>query len=169
MELNYTAPAYITGAILTAYIFEYYKLVKTFKVGLIIAIVLTIIGRIGFLFFLEVVQDRMYGNKEAVELVQTYAKDDDSFYGDHLTIAAYLKYYLKGHPDTDLALPSRFSQYDMWRKKDYLKDGLILTTDPELKRLNTLYKNVALTDTLTVKKGIKKTKTFYIYRVSSVK
>ncbi|MFT7002669.1 MAG: 4-amino-4-deoxy-L-arabinose transferase-like glycosyltransferase [Sulfurimonas sp.] len=169
MELNYTAPAYITGAILTAYIFEHYKLFKTFKVGLIIAIVLTIIGRIGFLFFLEVVQDRMYGNKEAVELVQTYAKEGDSFYGDHLTIAAYLKYYLKGHPDTDLALPSRFSQYDMWREKDYLKDGLVLTTDPELKRLDKLYNIVALIDTITVKKGIKKTKTYYIYRVSSVK
>lgn len=169
MELNYTAPAYISGAILTAYIFEHYKLIKTFKVGLIIAIVLTIIGRFGFIFYLEIVQDRMYGNKEAVELLQTHAKEGDSFYGDHLTIAAYLKYYLKGHPETDLAIPSRFSQYDMWREKDFLKDGLVLTRDPELSRLEALYSDVKLVDTLTVKKGIKKTKTLYIYRVSNVK
>ncbi|WP_294962309.1 glycosyltransferase family 39 protein [Sulfurimonas sp.] len=169
MELNYTAPAYISGAILTAYIFEHYKLVKTFKVGLIIAIVLTIIGRFGFLFYLEVLQDRMYGNREAVQLLQTHVKEGDSFYADHLTMAAYLKYYLKGHPDTDLAVASRFSQYDMWRQNDFLKDGLVLTRDPEINRLNTRYNNVELIDTLTVKKGINKTKTLFIYRVSNVK
>jgi len=169
MELNYTAPAYIAGAILTAYIFEQYKLVKTFKVGLFIAILITLIGRIGFLFYLEVVQDRMYGNREAVQLLQTHAKEGDSFYGDHLTIAAYLKYYLKGHPDTDLALPSRFSQYDMWRKNNFLKDGLVLTRDPEIKRLKTLYKDVKLVDTLKVKKGINGEKTLYIYRVTNAK
>ena len=169
MELNYTAPAYIAGAILTAYIFEHYKLVKTFKIGLIIAIVLTLIGRFGFLFYLEIVQDRMYGNREAVQLLQTHAKEGDSFYGDHLTIAAYLKYYLKDYPDTDLALVSRFSQYDMWREQNFLKDGLVLTTNPELKRLKSLYHNAKLIDTLTVKKGIKKTKTLYIYRVTNKK
>jgi len=169
MALNYSAPAYISGAILTAYMFERYKLVKTFKVGLIIAIVFTLLGRVGFLFYLEIIQDRMYGNKEAVELVQTHAKEGDSFYGDHLTIAAYLKYYLKGHPDTDVAPSSRFSQYDMWRKKGYLKDGLVLTRDPELKRLQALYNDVKLVDTLTVKRGIDKTKSLYIYRVTNVK
>ncbi|WP_415395861.1 ArnT family glycosyltransferase [Sulfurimonas sp. CS5] len=169
MELNYTAPAYISGAILTAYIFEHYKLVRLFKVGLIIAIILTIIGRFGFLFYLEIVQDRMYGNKEAVQLLQTHVKEGDSFYGDHLTMAAYLKYYLKGHPDTDVAPKNRFSQYDMWREKDYLKNGLVLTRDPELKRLKALYNDVELVDSITVKKGITKTKTLYIYRVSNVK
>lgn len=169
MELNYSAPAYIGGAILTAYIFDHYKLVKTFKIGLAIALILTIIGRFGFLFYLEIVQDRMYANKEAVELLQRYAQKDDSFYGDHLTMAAYLKYYLKGHPDTDVAPASRFSQYDMWRKKDFLKNGLILTRDPEQIRLELLYKDVKLIDTLTVKKGLNNEKTLYIYRVTDIK
>lgn len=169
MELNYSAPAYIGGAILTAYIFEHYRLVKTFKIGLAIAIILTIIGRLGFLFYLEIVQDRMYANKEAVALLQKYVQENDSFYGDHLTIAAYLKYYLKGHPDTDLALPSRFSQYDMWRKKDFLKNGLVLTRDPEHIRLQKLYKDVQLIDTLTVRRGLNNKKTLYIYRVADVK
>ena len=168
MALNYTAPAYIGGAILTAYMFEYYKLKRTFKIGLYIALFLTLVGRIGFMFFLEVVQDRMYGNKEAVHLLQTHIRDGDSIYGDHLTITAYLKYYLSGHPDTDLALPSRFSQYDMWRKNDFLKDGLVLTRNPEEKRLKQLYKDVKLVDLLTVKKGIKGKKTLYIYRVFDV-
>jgi len=169
MALNYTAPAYIGGAILTAYIFEKYKLKKTFKIGLTIALLLTIVGRIGFIFFLEVVQDRMYGNKEAVQLLQTHVKEGDSFYGDHLTIAAYLKYYLKGHPDTDIALPTRFSQYDMWRKNNFLKNGLVLTMGPEDVRLKLLYKNVKLVDSLIVKKGFKSEKTLYIYRVANLK
>ncbi len=169
MELNYTAPAYLGGAILTAYIFERYNMKKTFTIGLVIAITLTLIARFAFLFYLEVVQDRMYGNKEAVQLLQTYAKEKDHFYGDHLTIAAYLQYYLKGHPKTDIALPSRFSQYDMWREKDFLQDGLVLTRDPELKRLQNIYSHVKLLDTLIVKKGLKGSKTLYIYRVSDVK
>ncbi|MCD6433578.1 MAG: glycosyltransferase family 39 protein, partial [Sulfurimonas sp.] len=146
MELNFGAPAYVGGAILTSYIFTTYKLKKTFKIGLAIALVFTIIGRIAFLTHLEVVQDRMYGNREAVQLLQTHAKDGDSFYGDHLTIAAYLKYYLKNHPDTDIALKTRFSQYDMWREDNFLKDGLVLTTDPKEQRLKKLYNSVKLID-----------------------
>ncbi|MBU1658255.1 glycosyltransferase family 39 protein [bacterium] len=169
MELNYTAPAYIGGAILTAYIFENYKLIKTFKVALVIALIFTVLARFAFMLYLEVVQDRMYGNKEAVELVQTHAKDGDSFYGDHLTIAAYLKYYLQNHPETDLALESRFSQYDMWRKEGYLKNGLVLTRDPEQRRLEELYEDVKLVESIRVKKGLHGEKTLYIYRVSRVK
>lgn len=169
MELNFTAPAYIGGAIITAYIFSKYNLNKTFKAGLVVALLFTVIGRIAFLSHLEVVQDRMYGNREAVQLLQTYAKDGDSFYGDHLTIAAYLKYYLKGHPDTDVATPSRFSQYDMWRKENYLKDGLVLAKDPEITILKTLYKDVKLVDSLTLKRGIDGKKTLYIYRVTNAK
>jgi len=52
----------------------------------------------------------------------------------------------------------------MWRKKDFLKDGLVVSRDrkkdAELKRL---YKNVKLIDTEVV---IPKRRVFYIYRVS---
>ena len=169
MALNYTAPAYIGGAILTAYMFEHYKLVKTFKVGLALALFVTLIGRIGFMFYLEVVQERMDGYKEAVQLLQTHAKEGDNFYGDHLTTAAYLKYYLKNHPNTDIALPTRFSQYNMWRKNDFLKNGLVLTREPELIGLQNLYNDVQLIDTLTRKQGFHDKKILYIYRVSDVK
>lgn len=167
MALNYAAPAYVSGVILLAYIIAKYGLQKSFKIGLIIALFLTIIGRFGIMFYLEIFQDRMYGNKEAVALVQKYAQQEDAFYGDHLTTTALLKYYLKGHPDTDLAIASRFSQYDMWRKDGDLKDGLILTRDPLDANLKQIYKNVELVDTLEVKKGLNKTKTFYIYRAKN--
>jgi 4-amino-4-deoxy-L-arabinose transferase-like glycosyltransferase len=165
MALNYAAPAYVSAVILLAYIISKHQLQKSFKVGLVVAILLTLIGRLGILFYLEIFQDRMYGNKEAVALVQKHAQSGDAFYGDHLTIAALLKYYLTDHPDTDLATSSRFSQYDMWRQENSLKDGLVLTRDPEEISLRERYKSVDLVDTLEVKKGPNGTKTFYIYRV----
>jgi len=167
MGLNYAAPAYVSGVILLAYIVSKYELEKSFRIGLYIAIFLTLVGRFGIMFYLEIFQDRMYGNREAVFLTQTYVKDGDAIYGDHLTTAAYLKYYLKGKPDTDIATDSRFSQYDMWRSKDFIKNGLVLTLDTKENALKKIYKNVILLDTLTVQRGLNRTKTFYIYRVST--
>jgi 4-amino-4-deoxy-L-arabinose transferase-like glycosyltransferase len=166
MELNYTAPAYIGGAVLTAIIFERYNLKKTFKAGIITAVVLTLIVRVALITHLEVVQDRMYGNKEAVAIVQKHAKEGDAFYADHLTMAALLQFYLPNHPDTQIYNDTRFSQYDMWRADEPAKDGLYLTRDPMEKELLTLFKSVTLLDTITLKRGIDRTKTYYIYRVS---
>jgi len=171
MELNFTAPAYIGGAILCAYIFNHYNMQKTFKAGLIVALFFTIVARILFITNLETIQDRMYGKREAVKTVQTYAQKGDAFYGDHLTLAAYLKYYLPNHPDTDVLTPTRFSQYDMWRKKEHLKNGLVLAKDDEMIQLKKLYKNVTLLKTINIKIGFggKKTNTMYIYRVANPK
>ena len=167
MMLNYTAPAYIGGTILLAILISKYELKKTFVWGVAIAFIFTIAARIAFLFYLPYVQERMYGNREAVQLLAKYAKETDSFYSDHLTMAAYLKYYLPNHPDTDVAYPTRYSQYDMWRKKDYLKNGLFLARDAEdIIYLKTIYKSVELLNTLKVKSGHNTTKTFYIYRLS---
>jgi len=57
----------------------------------------------------------------------------------------------------------------MWREDDFLKDGLVLTRDPEEVRLSALYNDIKLIDSITVKKGIKGEKTLYIYRVTNVK
>jgi 4-amino-4-deoxy-L-arabinose transferase-like glycosyltransferase len=166
IELNYTAPAFIGGAVLLAFIFKEYKLKKTFKAGIITAIVLSIIARVALVTYLEVVQDRMYGNKEAVALLQSHAKKTDAFYGDHLTIAALMQFYLPNHPDTQIYSDTRFSQYDMWRGDKKAKDGLYLTREPMQDELMEVFKDVKLLDTLTVQKGINGEKTFYIYRVS---
>ena len=160
MELNYTAPIYIGGAILTAYIFDHQKLHKTFKVGLAIAIVITLIGRYLLMFHLDVIQKRMYANKESVKLLETYLKDGDAVYGGYLTTASHLRYYLDSHPEADVVVPTRFSQYNMWRKEDYLKDGLVLTKDPKLEVLKKKYNSVKVVDIWTVNKGVKGERTF---------
>jgi len=164
MGLNFDAPAYIGGAILVAYVVSQYNLKKLFKIGLIIALIFTILGRYLFLFHLDIIRDEMYKSDDVIHKVATLSRPGDHFYGTHLSTAAYLKYYLPGHPDTDVATDSRYSQYDMWRKKDFLKDGLVLSgyrkKDAELKRL---YKHVKLIDTEVI---IPKRRVFYIYRVS---
>ncbi len=166
IELNYTAPAFVGGAVLLAHIFQRYGLKKTFKAGIITALILSAIVRIAFQTHLEIVQDRMYGNREAIALLETYAKTSDAFYGDHLTIAALMQFYLPRHPQTQIYTRTRFSQYDMWRGKAKPKDGLYLTQNPAKEKLLKVFSSVVLLNTFTCKRGPNGTKTFYIYRVS---
>jgi len=164
MAPNFAAPAYVGGVVILAYIISKYELKKTFKTGLMVALFFTIIARYMMMFHLDIIREEMYKAKDPIDLFATHIKAGDGLYGDHLSTAAYLKYYLPNHPNTDVALNSRFSQYDMWREKDYLKDGLVLTRyrkrDAELRLF---FKKVELIDTLVI---IPDKRTFYIYRVS---
>lgn len=170
MGLNYAAPAYIGAAIIVGWAVDEYGFKKWFKAGVIVAVLLSLIARLGMLFYLEIVQDRMYGNKEAVALVAKHAKEDDAFYGNHLTVAALLSYYLPSHPEAQIPTITRMSQYDLWKSGEPWKDGLYLGShDPREKELKTLFDNVTLLETYTVPRGIDRTKTFYIYRVEGAK
>jgi 4-amino-4-deoxy-L-arabinose transferase-like glycosyltransferase len=168
MGLNYSAPAYIGGVILVAYIISKYELKKTFKIGLIIALIFTLLGRIAFFFYLDRVQERMYASDKIVERFATHIKDGDKLYGGHLSTAAYIKYYVKGHPETDVAIDERYSQYDMWRvPATWHQDGLVLTrNDRRDNELLKYYANVELIDTYVV---IPNVRVFYTYRVSNPK
>lgn len=165
MTPSYSAPAYIAGTILLAIIIHREGLFKTFKVGLIIALVLTLIARFVFMAYLSLVQPYMYHTKEVVERFQTHAKAGDHFYGAHLTTTAYLKYFLPGHPETDVGTDDRYSQYDMWRDETkWHYDGLVLARNTKRDGLlKKYYKNVKLIDTYVV---IPNKRTFYTYRVS---
>lgn len=166
MELNYGAPAYIAATILVTWAVDKYELKKLFTIGLIIALLFSLLARIGLLFYLEIVQDRMYGNKEAISLMSSYYDPkNDAIYADHLTTAALATYYLKGHPKADVAVLSRYSQYDMWRGDTPLKNGLVLSMVKVEKALKAKFNRVELLDTLSVQRGLDRTKTFYIYRV----
>ncbi|MEA2071988.1 MAG: glycosyltransferase family 39 protein [Campylobacterota bacterium] len=166
MGLNYGAPAYVGGVIFVAYIISKYELNKTLKVGLAIAIVLSLIGRTAMLFFLDKVQERMYASDKIVERFATHIKEGDSLYGDHLTIAAYIKYYLPNHPDTDVAIDSRYSHYDMTREV-WHKDGLVLSRESNREEaLRKYYENVKLIDTHELIPGVR---VFRTYRVSNPK
>ncbi len=169
MQLNYTAPAYISAAILLAVVIEKEHAPKLFKIALGVALVMTLLVRIAFITHLEIIQDRMYGNREAIALLERHLKPSDAVYGDHLTIAALLTYYLPEHPKTDVPTASRFSQYDMWRAKTPFKDGLYLGYRDRLKKLQKVFLHVEELETLSVKRGVDRTKTFHIYRVSGAK
>lgn len=166
MELNYGAPAYIAGAILVAWAVDTYKLKKLFFTGLIIALIFSLLARIGIMFYLQIVQDRMYGNKEAIALMQKYYNPKkDAVYADHLTTASLVTFYLPGHPKADVATPSRYSQYDMWRTDTHFKSGLYLAMDDQTQSLSKVFTRIELLDTLSVQRGLDRTKTFHIYRV----
>ena len=165
IELNYTAPAYISGTVLTAYVLNKYAMKKTFIAGVAVALFLSITARIGLLFWLEIVQDRMYGNKEAVALLQTHRKPGDALYANHLTIAALMTYYTPDKAPVRIPTPSRFSQYDMWDDGTPYGEGLYLAYEPMDKGLSKVFRRVSLVDTLTVPRGLDREKTFYIYRV----
>lgn len=160
IELNYTAPAYVSGTILCAYAFGTFKTTRWLRIGLITALTLSIIARIALIGWLEVVQDRMYGNKEAVQMLNQHRRDGDTLYANHLTIAALVTYYLDDHPITRIPTPSRFSQYDMWETGKAFGAGLYLAYEPMEAALKRRFATVTLVDTLPVKR-----KTFYLYRV----
>lgn len=167
MSPSYSGPAYVSGVILVALSIKKYDLRKSFKIGLIIAIVMTLIARIILLTNLKDLRPLMYGTQRAVERFYSHAQPHDHFYGAHLTTAAYLKYYLPGHPDTDVAIDSRYSQYDMWRKPNSHKNGLVLArTHKRYKELKKYYNNVKLIDTYVL---VPKRRVFYTYRVSDPK
>ncbi len=168
MGLNYTAPAYVGAAIFVSYIITKYDLQKQLKVGLIIAIIFSLTGRIAMLFYLDKVQERMYASDRIVERFSQHIQDGDKLYGAHLTTAAYIKYYLPDHPDTDVAIDSRYSHYDMVRdEKEWHKDGLVLCRNNKREaELKKYYKSVELIDTYVV---IPRIRIFYTYRVSNPK
>ena len=164
MAPSYSAPAYISGAILLAMVIERFSLKKTFAIGLVVAIIFTLLARYVLLFHLPEVQRFMYKTKEVVARFYTHAKPGDSFYGAHLTTTASLKFFLPGHPETDVATDDRYSQYDMWRDtNDWHKDGLVLARNTKRDaNLKKYYKNVELIDTYEVLPN----RIFYTYRVS---
>jgi len=169
LEVNYDGPAFIGVTIVIATLIEKEGWKKSFKVGIYLALFISLLARFGLLFYLEVVQDRMYGNKEAVTLLSSHVKEDDKIYGFHLTFAALLKYYLPNHPDTQVLTPSRFSHYDMVKEDDWIQNGLYLSMSDKEEQLEDLYQKVELVDTLKVQRGLNGEKIFYIYRLTDVK
>lgn len=167
MELNYDAPAFISASILVS-VYMYNKgYKKLFFYGVVTALVLTLLARVGLLFFTIHMQDRMVGYQESVELLAKHREANDALYGNHILSASLLSFYLKDNPETNIANNTRFSQYDMWKKP--LKDGLILSYENISYDLMTKYESVKVVDKYELFKGEKLFKTFYIYRVSGAK
>lgn len=169
IELNYTAPAYISGSILTAYVLERYGMKRTFVAGVAVALFLSLVARIALVGWLEIVQDRMYGNREAVAMLQRHRGAEEALYANHLTLAALTTFYTPDHAPVRIPTQTRFSQYDMWEHGEPWRGGLYLAYEPMEKELEVRFTSVELVDTLTVPRGRDGTKTFYLYRVSGAR
>lgn len=167
IELNYSAPAYLSGTVLTTYFLAEKQMKKTFIIGTAIALTLSLVARAGLLFWLPVVQDRMYGNKEAVAMLNTYRKQGDALYANHLTMAALLTYYSPDHPEVRIPTSTRYSQYDMWDDGSPYRPGLYLAYEPMEDALESRFKHVRQLDSLTMQRGLNGTKTYYLYHVDT--
>ena len=166
IELNYTAPAYISGTVLTAYVLAARGMKRTFYAGVAVALFLSLSARAALLFWLPVVQDRMYGNKEAVAMLENHRREGDALYADHLTMAALLTYYTPDHAPVRIPTKTRFSQYDLWDDGAPYRGGLYLTRDEKnALELEGQFRDVSLVDQETVQRGLHGTKTYYLYRV----
>ncbi len=163
IELNYSAPAYIGAAIIVALALRDRK--KTLVAGVVLALVLSVVARVALLFYLPQVQDRMYGNKEAVQMLQTHRIDSDAIYADHLTLASLITYYSPDRPEVRIPTSTRFSQYDMWDSGSKFKAGLYLSDGDDLEELEELFERVELIDKISFVLKDNKSKSYYLYRV----
>ncbi|MEJ2467802.1 MAG: hypothetical protein P8Y51_01805 [Campylobacterales bacterium] len=138
---------------------------RTFYAGVAVALFLSLVARAALLFWLPVVQDRMYGNKEAVAMLERHRKNDDALYADHLTMAALITYYSTDHAPVRIPTKTRFSQYDLWDDGSPYRGGLYLAHDDRSRLLEAAFQDVTLLETETRQRGLKGTKTYYLYRV----
>ncbi len=165
IELNYSAPAYISATVLCALWFRERQSRRLLIVGIAIALTLTVVARSALMFYLPVVQDRMYGNKEAVDMMNRHRESSDALYSSHLTTASLITYYSPDHPSVRIPTRTRFSQYDMWDNGTPYGAGLYLSDGDMIERLKNVFDSVVLTDKLSVKIKGGKYKSFYLYRV----
>lgn len=167
IELNYVAPAYIGGTVITAVFMRERRMKRTFYAGIAVALFFSLAARAALLWWLPVVQDRMYGNKEAVAMLNAHRKPTDELYANHLTLAALVSFYSPDHPAARIPTRTRFSQYDMWEAGAPFGEGLYLSYEPMEGALERRFESVTLIDTLEVQRGRDGTKSFYLYRVAS--
>jgi 4-amino-4-deoxy-L-arabinose transferase-like glycosyltransferase len=166
IELNYTAPAYISGTVLTAYVLAARGMKRTLYAGVAVALFLSLTARAGLLFWLPVVQDRMYGNKEAVAMLERHRQNGDALYAGHLTMAALLTYYTADHAPVRIPTRTRFSQYDLWDDGTPYRGGLYLAGNDRSRLIEETFQDVTLLETKTLQRGLDGTKTYYLYRVA---
>lgn len=169
MELNWVAIAFIPGMILFAYTVKKYNFKKSYKIGVYMALFITLLLHFPRLFFLPPalnLQNRISGYEEVIDHIQQYIRPGDALFGDRLNRAAIFTYYTDGHPRSYIPTPSRFSSYTLWDKDiDFSKmSGIYYSPDNEIKNLQKVFNKVELIEKYIVKKNGFSDKEFYIYR-----
>jgi hypothetical protein len=166
MELNWVAPAFISGSILVAlHIVPYRRFLIS---GVVVAVILGLVIRFPFLFGLQGAANphqRVFGYAEAAQRVKELKSADDAVMSDHLTLASILWFYI-GVPVT-IPTDSRMSAFDFWGlgAKAPLKKGIYISRSDESEALKRIYSDVLLVEKFEAKKNGFKNVEFYIYKV----
>jgi 4-amino-4-deoxy-L-arabinose transferase-like glycosyltransferase len=167
MELNWVAPAFITGAISVAVRIQDSR--KFLIAGIIVAVLIGMVARFPFLFGLSGAANphqRLFGFEEIAQRVKTLKAPDDAIMSDHLTNASILWFYI-GTPVT-IPTDSRMSAFDFWGlgKDAPLRKGLYMSRSDETEALKKIYSQVVLLERFEAKKAGFKDVEFYIFRVT---
>jgi 4-amino-4-deoxy-L-arabinose transferase-like glycosyltransferase len=167
MELNWVAPAFISGSILVAMRIQSHR--KFLIAGIAIAVLFGMVARFPFLFGLQGAANphqRLFGYEEVAERVKSLKASDDAVMSDHLTNASVLWFYL-GTPVT-IPTDSRMSAFDFWGlgRDAPLRKGLYMSRSDENEALKKIYSHVELVEKFEAKKAGFKNVEFYIFRVA---
>ncbi len=170
MQLNWAAPAFVAAAIIVALYIEKFGLKKSFRWGIAVALLFSMLIKFPALFYLPPhlnIHYKLFGYKEAAHFIEKIKEDSDRVYADHLTRASILSYYLPSHPYVSIPTLSRISQYTLWDKnqKTDLASGIYLSKDERIKELKKVFKDAYLIKKFRAEKEGLKPKDFYIYRV----
>ncbi|HOI82821.1 MAG TPA: glycosyltransferase family 39 protein, partial [Campylobacterales bacterium] len=167
MELNWAAPAFISGSVLVALRIRHYR--KFFISGIAIAVILGLIIRFPFLFGLQGAANphqRVFGYAEVAQRVKQLKTTNEAVMSDHLTNASILWFYI-GAPVT-IPTDSRMSAFDFWGlgANAPLKKGIYMSRSDESEALKRIYGSVELVEKFEAKKEGFKNVEFYIFRVA---
>lgn len=127
MEINWPIIAFISMLpVIGVYVADGFSK-KIFKWGALFALFITVVLMSSPFVPLpekaNIAVRRLLGHKDAVIRLETYVKEGDSLFSNHLTTASMMVYYMKNHPRVYIPVESRFSQFTIW-DKDVNYDGM---------------------------------------------
>ncbi len=169
MELNWVAPAFVSGGIAVAYLISKAGLKKSFLAGLAFSLLLVVAARFPLALGLRDAKnphERLFGYEELAREIQKFDKGGDVF-ADHLTTASVLTYHLK--KQVFIPTDTRRSEFDRWQKDVNMsaKSGVYVSKEGRIEELKKIWQKSELIEEFHPKKDGFREKTFYIYRVTN--
>jgi len=128
-EPNWTAPAFVSGAIILAYFIYHLHYRKTYIAGVILSIAAIIFIKLPwtapFIPRQSVLLNQFLGYNVLMQQASHYYKPGDILYADSYQMASEAAFYLPDQPQTYIFLPdqARLHEYQFWLS---IAQGLVL-------------------------------------------
>ena len=172
IQLNWSAPAYLTAIPLLAGWVVEKRLIRTAGAGLALAVLMAVVLRwpsqIGLPPKMNI-HNRLFGGEQAAAAVMDARQPGDTLFSDHLTRAALLQFYVPDHARVMIPTETRFSEYTRWDQgTDWSRlHGVYLSKDEHLDELTRLFGRAELLQVFVAFKPGFRDEKYYIYRVGT--